>query len=173
MSLVLEIEHLLGVSFAAQSQASDAPEWPPQPDRSFSALVAAWGARGERAEERRALEWLEAQPCPQIVAADGSPRTAPIVFVPPNDPESRKVADPMVMPGLRRRQARRFPAFRPADAIVKLIWRDAAPDAETLAVLNALAADTAYIGHSASLTRCRFHSEEVGVTRFVADVLQH
>ena len=64
MTLVLEIEHLLGVAFAAQTPASTAPDWPPQPDRVFSALVAAWGAHGEPQEERRALEWLEAQPVP-------------------------------------------------------------------------------------------------------------
>ena len=47
MPLILEIEHLLGVAFAAQSAASSAPDWPPQPDRVFSALVATWGARGD------------------------------------------------------------------------------------------------------------------------------
>ena len=166
MTLVLEIEYLLGVSFAARSQDSDEPDWPPQPDRIFSAFVAAWGARGERHEERRALEWLETQPCPEILASDGSPRSAPVVFVPPNDPESHKVADVMVMPTLRRRQARRFPAYRPNDPIVSLTWRYVEPDAGTMSALNALAADTAYVGHSASLTRCRFsESEPRGNTR--------
>jgi CRISPR-associated protein Csb2 len=160
MSLLLDIEHLLGVAFAAQGQASDAPEWPPQPDRVFSALVAAWGARGGRAEERRALEWLEAQPFPDIAASGGSARTAPTVFVPPNDPESHQVADVMVMPAFRRRQARRFPAFRPHDPVVSLIWRDVTADTGTLAALNALAGDTAYIGHSATLARCRFRHDD-------------
>ena len=73
MTLILEIEHLLGVAFAAHSQASDVPDWPPQPDRVFSALVAAWGARGERTEERRALEWLEGQPAPKSRPAADSP----------------------------------------------------------------------------------------------------
>ena len=41
-----------------------------------------------------------------------------------------------------------------------LIWRDVDPDPETVASLNALAADTAYVGHSASLTRCRFRGGE-------------
>jgi CRISPR-associated protein Csb2 len=156
MSLVLEIEHLLGIAFAAENQASDAPQWPPQPDRVFSALAATWGARGEQGQERRALEWLEAQPHPEIAASTGFTRTAPVVFVPPNDPESHKVTEKTIMPGLRRRQARRFPAFRPDNPIVLMIWRDTAPDAPTLAALNALASDTAYVGHSASLTRCRF-----------------
>jgi CRISPR-associated protein Csb2 len=64
------------------------------------------------------------------------------------------------LPALRGRQRRRFPAFRPDDPFVSLIWRQATPDAATLDALNALAADTAYVGHSASLTRCRFHERE-------------
>ncbi len=156
MTLVLEIEHLLGVAFAAQSQASTLPDWPPQPDRVFSALVASWGARGERAEERRALEWLERQIAPEIDASEGFPRSAATTFVPPNDPESGRVGNRAVMPAFRRRQARRFPAFRPHDPTARLIWHDIVADPETLSALNALAADTSYVGHSASLTRCRF-----------------
>jgi CRISPR-associated protein Csb2 len=161
MSLVLEIEYLLGTAFAAQEEDNPAPDWPPQPDRVFSALVASWAARGERPDEHRALEWLEIQPCPEVGAGGGFPRTAPIVFVPPNDAESSRVADPLVMPALRRRQKRRFPAYRPEKPTVSLIWRRATPDDSTLDALNALAFDTAYIGHSASLTRCHFHAGEL------------
>jgi CRISPR-associated protein Csb2 len=159
MSLVLEIEHLLGVAFAARTPASDRPDWPPQPDRAFSALVAAWAARGRQPEERRALEWLETQSPPEIAASQGWPRTAPTVFVPPNDPETGRVGNKAVLPALRRRQARRFPAYCPEDAIVRLVWRDAAADAATLSALNELAADTPYLGHSASLVRCHFTGE--------------
>lgn len=160
MTLVLEIEHLLGVAFAARDQASGAPDWPPQPDRIFSALVATWALRGKRGEERRALEWLEHQAAPEIAASEGFPRTSPTVFVPPNDPQTRKAGDPTIMPASRRRQPRRFPAWRPDDPLVHVIWRDTTPDPAVLAALDAVAADTAYIGHSASLTRCRFHHGE-------------
>jgi CRISPR-associated protein Csb2 len=156
MTLVLEIEYLLGLAFAARTPASSDPDWPPQPDRVFSALVAAWGARGERPEERHALEWLEAQPTPELAATGGHVRTPATVFVPPNDPQTGRVGDPTVMPTARRRQPRRFPAYRPDDPVVRLIWRAPEADGEILAALNALAADTPYIGHSASLTRCRF-----------------
>jgi CRISPR-associated protein Csb2 len=159
MPLVLEIEHLLGVAFAAQTQAGVAPEWPPQPDRVFSALVATWSARGERADERRALEWLEAQPVPEVAASDGFARTPATVFVPPNDPATGRIGDRSVMPALRRRQPRRFPAFRPDDPVVQLVWRNVGADGETMAALNALAADTPYVGHSSSLTRCRFRTD--------------
>jgi CRISPR-associated protein Csb2 len=159
MSLVLEIEHLLGVAFAAQSPASSVPDWPPQPDRVFSALVAAWGARGERPDERRALEWLETQAAPELAASDGFARTAATAFVPPNDPQTGRVGDRTVLPALRRRQPRRFPAYRPTDPIVRLVWLKTEAGSATLAALNALAADTPYVGHSASLTRCRFSTD--------------
>jgi CRISPR-associated protein Csb2 len=161
MALVLEIEHLLGVAFAAQSQASIMPDWPLQPDRVFSALVAAWGARGEKAAERRALEWLEAQPAPEIAASGGFVRTPATAFVPPNDPETGRVGNRSVMPAFRRRQPRRFPAFRPDDPVMQLVWPDAEVDSATVEILNALATDTPYIGHSASLTRCRFRTDGI------------
>jgi CRISPR-associated protein Csb2 len=160
MTLILEIEHLLGVAFAARGPADEAPDWPPQPDRVFSALVAAWGSRGEQPDERRALEWLEAQPAPDIAASAGFPRSAPTVFVPPNDPETGRIGNRSVMPALRRRQPRRFPAYRPDDPVVRLVWRGAVPDAAMLASLNALAAATPYVGHSASVTRCHFRQQD-------------
>lgn len=159
MILVLEIEHLLGVSFAARTPASTEPDWPPQADRVFSALVSAWAARGERADERRALEWLEAQPAPEITASGGFNRSAATAFVPPNDPASGRTGDRSLMPASRRRQPRRFPAFRPDDPVVHLIWREPNGAVDALDSLNALAGDVPYIGHSASLTRCRFRTD--------------
>lgn len=156
MTLVLEIEHLTGIAFSAQGPASDQPDWPPQPDRIFSALVAAWAARGERAEEAAALQWLEAQPVPRLLASDHAVRHAPVSFVPPNDAQTGKSGDRKVMPAFRARQPRRFPAARPHDPTLHLFWPDACPDAATMRALQGVAGDTAYIGHSASLTRCHF-----------------
>jgi CRISPR-associated protein Csb2 len=159
MTLVLEIEFLPGVSFAAVGPDSEAPDWPPQPDRIFSALVASWAARGEREEERRALEWLEALSVPRLFASDAEPRPGVTVYVPANDPSSDKQKHARnVLPALRNRQAREygFPAARPHDPVIRLCWPDAEPDDAMLSALQALSHDTAYIGHSASLTRCRF-----------------
>ena len=117
MTLVLEIEYLSGVAFAAIGPDSERPDWPPQPDRIFSALVATWAARGENDAERQALEWLEKLPAPRILASPSEPRTGAIVYVPPNDPRSdRQKTAKGVLPSLRSRQARRFPAARPHDA---------------------------------------------------------
>ncbi|MYK92121.1 MAG: type I-U CRISPR-associated protein Cas5/Cas6 [Synechococcus sp. SB0669_bin_8] len=158
MKLTLEIEFLTGVCRATRGPSDDEPDWPPQPDRVFSALVSAWGARGEVAEERAALEWLEKQTPPEIRAGGHSARTAPDVYVPPNDPkESKSMKYIYVLPDCRPRQPRRFPVAWLDDPIIELVW-PSAPDAKTkiLAALNDLASCVGYLGHSASLVRCHF-----------------
>ena len=159
MSLVFEIEFLTGVCRAAREPGETAPDWPPQPDRVFSALVSAWAARGERSEERAALEWLEEQSPPTIQASEHTSRTTPDVFVPPNDLKASKAAKTYikVMPDRRPRQPRSFPVARPDDPVVLLAWSEQ-PKAGILDALDAIARDVGYIGHSASLTRCRFLS---------------
>jgi CRISPR-associated protein Csb2 len=154
--VVLEIEYLSGVSFAAIGPESKMPDWPPQPDRVFSALVASWAARGKSHEERQALEWLERLAPPQILASRAEPRTSATVFVPPNDPRSDKQKHAAgVLPSSRRRQPRNFPATRPYCRTVQLVWNETPIDG-TFGALQCLARDTSYIGHSASLTRCHF-----------------
>jgi len=161
MSLVLEVEYLSGVSFAAIARDSPVPDWPPQPNRIFSALVATWAARGQQRQETQALEWLEKQSPPCVVASSAHARTNATVFVPPNDPRSDKMKNARsVFPALRSRQPRRFPAARPAEPIARIAWNGAAPEETTLSALQRLAHDTAYVGHSASLTRCRFFVDD-------------
>lgn len=167
MNLILEVEFLTGVYRGTSEPSDHFTDWPPQPDRVFSALVAAWGARGESDRERNALEWLEGQAPPAIHAAPASARAAPAVYVPVNDPSSSKSADiyRRVLPDERPRRERRFPAARPgrlptneivaSSASLAFVW-PTTPDTISMSALGALARDVAYIGHSASLTRCRF-----------------
>lgn len=188
MSLVFEIDFLTGVCRAAREPGDATPDWPPQPDRVFSALVSAWAARGERSEERAALEWLEAQSSPTIYASDHTPRTTPDVFVPPNDFQTpgadlerliwyrdflKRGRRPSQKGGRERewkralstlpefrqgqKQGRSFPVARPDDPVVALAWSEE-PEAGTFDALDTIARDVGYIGHSASLTRCRFLS---------------
>ena len=159
MSLVLEIEFLTGASRAARGPASGIPDWPPQSDRVFSALVSTWAARGERHDERSALEWLEAQEPPTIHAGEHTARTAPEVFVPPNDQRFSRAEKTYlrVMPAMRPRQPRRFPIACLEDPVVALVW-SVVPEAELLKTLDGIARDVSYVGHSASLVRCRFLS---------------
>jgi CRISPR-associated protein Csb2 len=157
MTLVLEIEYLSGVSFAAIGPDSDQPDWPPQPDRIFSALTATWAARGRDSRHASALEWLEQLPPPRILASRAEPRSSVAVFVPPNDPRSEKQKHARgVLPALRSRQPRRFPAVRPEKRVVRVLWAETDITEVTLSALDDLARDTSYIGHSTSLARCRF-----------------
>jgi CRISPR-associated protein Csb2 len=144
--LTLEIEFLTGVCYAARSQSSGEPDWPVQPDRIFSALTAAWGTRGERPDEQAALEWLERQPAPKLHATPADYRGVGIAYVPPNDVSGKLE----VMPDRRRRQARMFPAAIPSKPLLQFIWPND-PDSSTLRALDALARDTAYVGHSMPL----------------------
>lgn len=148
--LAVEVEYLTGVVRAANDRG-DAPDWPPQPDRLFSALVATWAARGERAEERAALEWLERAEPPMIEASSAAWRTTAKVYVPPNDDTATAIT---ILPERRRRQERHFPACVPADPVVRWLWSVEPSDA-VAAALGALARDTSYLGHSSSLIRCK------------------
>jgi CRISPR-associated protein Csb2 len=147
--LAIEVEYLTGVARAANDRG-DGADWPPQPDRLFSALVATWAARGERAEERAALEWLEVQPAPVIEASAALQRETGKVFVPPNDDGPGSIS---ILPERRRRQERRFAACLPKDPVVRWVWPEL-PVPPILDALTALAHDTSYLGHSASLVRC-------------------
>ena len=86
------VELLAGRYAAMAYNDRDRVEWPPHPARLFSALVATWGEddphspRGQA--ERTALEWLEQQSPPEIIAdrvEDAGMRTVVPVFVPVND----------------------------------------------------------------------------------------
>lgn len=149
--LTLEIELLTGVYRAALPDGSGA-EWPPHPERVFSALVQAWADGGKAPEERAALEWLEALEPPAIEASSAWERTSPTVFVPPNDPRGDQVT---VLPERRRRQARTFAARVPDSPVVRMHW-DASPSDDAVQALDALSRRVASVGHSSSLVRCRF-----------------
>lgn len=80
------------------------PEWPPSPLRLFQALVASsagrWNERIRLTSAAPALNWLESQPCPVIVAADATPSTSPHrLYVPDN------VADKVAASWCRDREA--------------------------------------------------------------------
>jgi CRISPR-associated protein Csb2 len=158
-----EIEFLTNVVVASRDDAPDELDWPPQPDRVFSALVASWGARGRCDDEKAALEWLEQQEPPKIIAPAISQRTAPVVYVPPNDFKT-STASLDILPAARRRQARRFPAGYLEEPIVRHVWPNSTPPRHVAAALDALARDTSYIGHSISLTRCRFIADNTDTT---------
>ncbi len=84
--LAIEVNFLTGRYIATAYNSRQAGEWPPHPARLFSALVATHFADEEPAAgERAVLEWLEAQPPPEIRASGASAREIYTVFVPVND----------------------------------------------------------------------------------------
>jgi CRISPR-associated protein Csb2 len=158
--LALEIDLLLGQYRAAELDRVTA-EWPPHPERIFSALVQAWGDGGRADDERRALEWLERLDPPEIEASSiehAAERTSPTVYVPPNDQRGDEVA---ALPDRRPRQARTFAVRVPASPAVRIWWR-AEPPQDLLPPLQALARRVSSIGHSASFTRCAFRTASDG-----------
>jgi CRISPR-associated protein Csb2 len=159
--LTLEIELLTGVYRAGLPDGSGA-EWPPHPERLFSALAQAWGDGGCDGEERAALEWLERQGAPWIEAdnyGEWVERTAPTVFVPPNDDRGNEIT---VLPERRRRQARVFRAAVPTNAIIRFGWPQALPSKQERAALDVLARRVASLGHSSSLVRIALVEREPG-----------
>lgn len=148
--LTLEIELLTGVYRASLPDGSEA-EWPPHPERLFSALVQAWADGGRPEQERAALEWLECLAPPSIEAAiHVARRDSPTVYVPPNDPKGSDLA---ALPSHRKRQARTFLAAVPESPLVRFHW-DTEPPAEHAKAIGALAGRVVCLGHSASLVRC-------------------
>lgn len=152
--LCLDVEFLAERCVANNGVAAKEPEWPPRADRMFSALVAAWGAHQQPAEETAALEWLERQAAPSIHASGYKIRDAPNVYVPHNDVRPGTLD---TLAAFRRRLERRFPTAIPDDPLMAFCWRTATPNAAVFAALQSLADATPYLGHSSSLVRFWFH----------------
>ena len=152
--LRLEITWLSGTAWLTRDPSNPEPDWPPQPDRIFSALVASWGLGGEDAAERAAIECLEGlQPPGFALLTDAAPRQTATVYVPPNDSRHEQV-----LPNRRKRQPRSFPAVTldvDAPVHLSLSWDTHLPFYHRQA-LDALARRTSYLGHSSSLVRMRF-----------------
>ncbi len=144
----LEVEYLLGRSFAGDFRDRGEPEWPPHPSRLFSALAAAYFESGNDSNERAALEWLESQP-PPLIRAGAAGQPAPVTaFVPTNYPGD-------AVPVLRGKQPRTFAAQAPSEFTVHFIWPDCEPDPAVAKALDALASRAGYLGKACSLVRMR------------------
>ena len=165
MAFAIEANFLLGTCTATRSRAHEDPDWPVQPDRLFSALVAAWAHHGKRDDQRAALEWLESLDPPRLRCSDHARRDAPQVFVPVNDADSpvrmpSKPADqvPRSLPDHRPRQPRRFPVAVPHDPRLAFVWAADVPASHREALAD-LVREIVYLGHSSSLTACRLSAE--------------
>ena len=144
----LEVEYLLGRSFAGQFRDRSASEWPPHPGRLFSALASAYFENGSNTKERQALEWLERQRPPLIRAGDPGDANRVQAFVPTN-----YIGDGP--PVSRGKQPRYFPAQAPSDAVVHFVWTEALPSSEVAFALDQLASRVGYLGKACSVIRMR------------------
>ena len=143
--LTLRVSYLLGRVYAARFEdgdLKDEPEWPPHPSRLFSALTAAWGEGGAEEELRGALEWLERQPAPRILAGQHTVRKLVQAFVPVNDSKT--------VPEDRPRKCRVFPSATLTDPDVYFVW-EAEPEAQLRDTLDLILQRTSSLGHSSSL----------------------
>ncbi len=147
--LTIEVEYLMGRVYAADFRDSATPEWPPQPSRLFSALVAALHDRSGDDTERAALEWLSAQGAPGIAAGRAAQGNAVVTFVPTNYPGKSGGTHP----DQRGKQPRSFPAQSPESPIVHFIWPDAEPTESLRVSLDQLTARVASLGRACSLVR--------------------
>lgn len=156
--LAIEVEFLLGRSYSCSARNRSEAEWPPHPARLFSALVSAYHEVRLGEEARRALEWLEAQEPPRILAtplAGVRSRDRVVTFVASNYTGSHPQKEQ------RDKQPRTFPVAVPEDPLVVFEW----PRAElTTAVREALAeisSYVAYLGQSRSMVRVSLRASEV------------
>ena len=83
--VALAIRYLNGWAMATDPADRGRPEWPPHPDRVFMALVSAHFETDGEPREREALDWLERQEAPGLLASECAERTAVTAFVPVND----------------------------------------------------------------------------------------
>ena len=165
--LAIEVEYLTGRAVATNRQARNEPEWPPHPQRLFSALVAAMHECEFGDDARHALIWLESQQPPDLAVSKAAARVRPETYVPINDSNAQIVLNrrkrtlkfmPAIDPAFaigRDRKERHFPTVKPDDPVVQFIWTDI--DKGELkrhrAALAALCEAVPYLGHSSSLVR--------------------
>jgi CRISPR-associated protein Csb2 len=149
----LAIRFLTGRYVAARFEDNSQAEWPPHPARVFMALAAAYFDGGGDADERAALEWLEAQAPPSIHACESYERFGQTPYVPVNDEHGGIVA--------RSKQDRSFPSLGLQCETVYMRYANDA-GSERRSALERVAFRVTRIGHSASLAQIRIPVESDG-----------
>lgn len=155
--LAIEVEFLMGRAMATQLGEREVAEWPPHPQRLFSALVATHSELEIGQPSEAALKWLENLPPPDI-RADMMPSFREIRshWVPINDEvikTEKGKADFRHPLERRNRQERFFPVVVPNDPVVVFQWSLADGIEMHRAALTTLVENLCYLGHSASPVR--------------------
>jgi CRISPR-associated protein Csb2 len=107
--MYIQVSFPSGLYYGGETYNPLKPEWPPHPSRLFSAFVAsAYTDKTKMTEKRRrALEWLESQSPPQILAPEADIQESQISYVPTGD--LTRNLNKREHPIHRQRQARGFP----------------------------------------------------------------
>lgn len=155
--LTVSVNYLMGRA-VAREYFSDAsiPEWPPHPCRLFSAMVAGWADKKDKSEED-ALEWLEKQKLPEIVACEVQTGKSPNLFSAPTGicywnkrTKKFKFYDKFANPKIKTTHY--FPRIALSNPNVFFIWKDV--DEEDLAKhkpkLEKIVKRIPYLGNSMS-----------------------
>jgi CRISPR-associated protein Csb2 len=141
--LVVTIELLSGSYDAAEVEDRKQAEWPPHPARLFCALVAA--ARDDA--DRSALQWLETQPAPVIVAAGQPQESRRAAYVVANTLSAK--GGNQTHPGRTNGLWARARAL-PAHPTVMMTW-DGTVDPDVVRVLDGMARRIPYLGRSTGI----------------------
>jgi CRISPR-associated protein Csb2 len=180
--LALKVEYLTGVCMATahDDPSRSRPEWPPHPDRLYSALAAAAAALPDANDGRlprrakEALIWLTLQcwaeagvVAPEIHASDAHRRLAPDVHMPSNPhtdeiwqrpkegkPRAAQKSFDLgtLLPIHRKKTALPIPAVLPDDPAVYFIWRNVGANGH-LKTLRDICERVTCLGRSRSLVR--------------------
>jgi CRISPR-associated protein Csb2 len=168
--LAIQIEYLTGVCMATRHNdpSRSTPEWPPHPDRLYSALVAAADPKEYDDKRANALRWLAKQGAPQLAVSEARRRSAPEVHMPTNPheeevwqkPKKGKPRTPQksfelktLLPVHRKKAALPIPAVIPDEPTVYFVWPEAEPDDSVLSILKTICEQVTYLGRSRSLVR--------------------
>ncbi len=143
MALTLEVRFLLGGFAASDGHDDTAPEWPPAPARIFSAVVA-----GCEAGHSAALEWLEAQPPPEILAGEATDAVSHRRYLVTNSRVTEKGGSALhpgreAVPRARRRRFLAHPR-------VVYHWPSAEPTPGVVSALDDAARRVGYLGRPTS-----------------------
>ena len=165
--LVLRVEYLTGVCIATRHNdpTRSTAEWPPHPDRLYSALVAAAGSEPSASAARPdaakpVLQWLLKQGPPWLHVSHAYHRTTPAVPMPsnPHEGEIWQKTDKnnpgsfTLLPVHRVKAMLPVPAVVPEEPVVYFLW----PDAELNGygeTLRSICDCVTYLGRSRSLVR--------------------
>lgn len=149
MPLAIEVQLLTGTYEAGLG--GQRAEWPPHPARLFCALVAQ--VRSDL--ETGALEWLERQGAPDVIAPEATASTLQ-AWVPTNAIAKRGGA---ALPA-RTNGMRTWPRALPKRHSYHVVWTDATPPPEVLEGLRALASRVSYVGRPAGMVLVRVSTNE-------------